>query len=360
MPSERYLPTLDGWRALAISLVIVAHYIASAVDRFSIPWSSHAFTDRIGVFGVDIFFAISGFLITSRLLRAEAKTGSIDIATFYRRRFFRLFPAAFVFLITCAILGALSLIPMSPARWTSVFLLFANYSTATNYYNVAHFWSLAVEEHFYLFWPLALVLIKSARSRIYFVVGAALAIAVWRALAWKFQITTEDPARFFGRTDVASDPILWGCFAALLVNKFGDRIKALASRAPIFILLFAFIVVFHTDGNWKNNMALSVAVFVVIPFALIGTVYNPSSALGWLLEIPALKWIGRISYSLYLWQQLFVSLDVNPSWFSFFQQFPVNIIFAFGAAAASYYLIERPIIAFGRTTEHSSRFIVAA
>ena len=151
-PSSGYLPSLDGWRALAVLGVMMAHDRSWNLFGYS---SSH-YKD-IGGNGVYVFFAISGLLITSRILEEEQLSGRFDIRRFYIRRLFRIQPAAFAYLAAVALLMALGFARQFGVRetalsWVSALLLFTNYlyhpgevSTLTG-----HFWTLAVEEHFYI------------------------------------------------------------------------------------------------------------------------------------------------------------------------------------------------------------------
>lgn len=146
-----YLPSLDGWRAIAISAVLLDH---SAV----LPWrfARHHLQNK-GADGVWLFFAISGLLICSRLLNEEKRNGKISLPNFYIRRSFRIFPASFTFLAILLGLEALKIIPLNHSAWLSALLFCRNYwsyfmqSGDSGTWFTSHFWSLAVEEHFYLF-----------------------------------------------------------------------------------------------------------------------------------------------------------------------------------------------------------------
>jgi peptidoglycan/LPS O-acetylase OafA/YrhL len=145
-----YLPTLDGWRAIAILLVILAHgsdSIANALRSIGGGQLDLSHLRHIGLFGVQIFFGLSGLLITSRLIADENKHGRISLRSFYIRRAFRILPASLVFLATVGVLALAGILPVSPGRWLSTLLFFANYSTAAGTWYLGHFWSLAVEEH---------------------------------------------------------------------------------------------------------------------------------------------------------------------------------------------------------------------
>jgi peptidoglycan/LPS O-acetylase OafA/YrhL len=205
--ADRNIATLDGWRAIAISLVLFSHGYSS-LERMGLP--AIAARERIGLLGVQIFFALSGYLIAARLISEENRQGFASLPSFYARRAFRILPAALMMILCVSLLSAMEMIPrISAGRIVDTVLFFANYSTAEPSYYLGHFWSLAVEEHFYFVWP-AIFVLFSSRRRVLIALMLAVAIACWRAINWKYQITGDSPDRFFARTDVMADSILWG------------------------------------------------------------------------------------------------------------------------------------------------------
>src|SRR4051812_354276 len=155
-----YIPTLDGWRAIAILGVMASH----AGHSYSEAYGRESFFDRIaaGTHGVNLFFAISGLLITSRLLEEWDNTGSVSLRRFYTRRAFRILPPALLYLACVALLGVFGFLPMVREEFLAATLFFRNYLPVILGPNGAgfftsHYWSLGVEEHFYLFWPALLL-----------------------------------------------------------------------------------------------------------------------------------------------------------------------------------------------------------
>jgi peptidoglycan/LPS O-acetylase OafA/YrhL len=150
-----YLASLDGWRAVAILLVLLGHsmedlaawaqQMGATIDLLSLKY--------IGMHGVHIVFGLSGFLITSKLIADEQKHGRISLWGFYIRRTFRILPATLFFLFAVGALALAGVLDVTLGRWLSSLLFSANYSTADYSWYLGHFWSLAVEEHFYLIWP---------------------------------------------------------------------------------------------------------------------------------------------------------------------------------------------------------------
>ncbi|MDB5913646.1 MAG: acyltransferase 3 [Ramlibacter sp.] len=346
--SPRDIPTLDGWRAVAVLFVIFSHGYPSLE---SVGFPSFASHGRLGLLGVEIFFALSGYLITTRLLRGEQVGETSGPRIFYVRRAFRILPAALCYVAAVAMLSEAGFIRVAWDRIAHTVLFAANYSPAEPSYYLGHFWSLAVEEHFYLAWPLAFFLLPRQRLRI--AIAVAFATVVWRMVAWKFHLTTEDTARFFGRTDIQLDAIAFGVVLALLLAKerWRARIDAFvtAPRAWVIVLLACAACVTVRAG-WKTDFSLSATNRLLLPLLIYGTVRSPNWALSRLLELAPLRFVGRISFSLYLWQQLFLVAarsETGAGALSHLQTFPFNIAAAFGCAVVSYYLVERPCIRWG-------------
>jgi peptidoglycan/LPS O-acetylase OafA/YrhL len=328
---RHYLPTLDGWRAVAIVAVLCCHA----------GWPTPALAPY-GAMGVSLFFAISGFLITRRLMDEDR----IDLAAFFRRRAFRILPPIAVYLAAMVVLGLwLRVIPVDGAQLLASLLFYRNYliAQAGHGWYTGHFWSLAVEEHFYLIWPVLLSIAGFRRAR-WLTPLLALAVAMWRALDLHYGwIAGLNPALAgsIGRTDYRLDSLLLGCAAALVWDH--AHVKALLGRIGGTTLAIVAAIAAVCCQVWTPPAYLTIvaALMVLIPTS---TIAQPRSWLGRVLEWPPLAWVGRMSYSLYIWQQLFLSPSPVAAW----QRTPWNLAAALVCAAASYYLIERPAISFGR------------
>ncbi len=354
-----YLPTLDGWRTVAIALVLFAH--ASESIRNAIPFAlpgDLAGLKHVGLVGVQLFFGLSGFLITSKLLEEEARFGRISLTAFYIRRSFRILPAAVCFLFVVGLLSMAGILDIGLGRWLSTLFFAANYSTAEPSWYVGHFWSLAVEEHFYFLWPAAFLLLRVGPRRLALVVSLALVLALWRVVDFKYQITHASAAAFWGRTDIQADGILWGVCVALLYADpvWRVRLQKLFS-VPASWPLLCFVLLFLEalpDANWKLNFLLISVKAILMPLLILGTVMHSAKLPGRVLETSAFRYIGRLSYSLYLWQQLFlVWADDRALGLGLLQTFPHNLVAAFACATLSLYLIETPLIAIGhRIAKH--------
>lgn len=332
VPAHQRLAGLDGIRAVAVLLVIFHHLCSNgALAR----WPTVAFVLSQGDFGVDVFFVLSGFLITWLLLNEEAATGRVSLERFYFRRSMRILPPAFAYLGVIALLGVVGVIVVAPRDLSYAWLFARNLLRPGQTPELAHFWSLAVEEQFYLTWPFALVLLPG-RRRATLTALAVVALGAWRASG----------IGHFGQTVNGGQALLIGCalaqfrFVAPTSLLFDRRLNSwpvlTAALAVIGGLEFSHSGLRATDGLHSLSL-LSVA--VIINAAVSGA---PVS-LGRLLSPAPLQWVGRLSYSLYLWQQPFCWSALATAWAP--SAWPLLLAASLVCAVASYYLIERPALA---------------
>jgi peptidoglycan/LPS O-acetylase OafA/YrhL len=350
-PLSGYLPTLDGWRAIAVAMVIVYHGLGSSAPE----WMHQL---KIGYLGVDVFFALSGFLICTRLLQERRQEGCIRLKSFYIRRAFRILPPAYTYLAVLAGLTALGWLVVYLSEFAGCLLFCRNYyptGEAGRNFFTAHFWSLAVEEHFYLFFPALLAwygrdLGRARRA----VVALAVAVGLLRGLG---PVIVEAGggripvgAFHWAKTHVRLDALLWGCFAAMLVERHRGRLARWCTPGRSLVLLAAAAASFWLPLGlqWRT---------LLVPWVLVGTVLHPSGLVGRVLEWAPMRWVGRISYSLYLWQQLFcVSTEQYRSpVLGPLQVWPRGLVPLLACAAGSYYLIERPLIRIGHRLASAGR-----
>ena len=307
----------------------------------------------LGLLGVQIFFALSGFLITTRLLQEEHQAGSVSLLHFYQRRAFRILPAALGFLALIGVLSSMGVIQVTLGRWMSAAFFVANYSSSTPSWYLGHFWSLAVEEHFYFLWPILFVVEKRSSGRLTWMVGLILTVTLWRAVAWKFGITSSNAATFMGRTDIVADNLLFGVGGALIYRHTSWWMswrRFLASRATSAALAIVVLTVtLFEPQEWKLALFFWSVKAAVIPLMIGGSILRAQSGGSTLLELPAIKWVGHLSYSLYLWQQLFlVWNEFRVPALGWVQRIPISYVCALGCAYASYRWIEKPMIKVGR------------
>jgi peptidoglycan/LPS O-acetylase OafA/YrhL len=328
------IPTLDGWRAVAIIMVIVCHLMPSTNSDWM--WC--------GATGVDIFFGLSGFLITRLLLQEHDRTGQISLRGFYHRRVFRILPPMFAFLIVIALSGLFR----SKLEVASTLLFFRNYLPDDGTTFTRQLWSLSVEEHFYLIWPGLLILLGIPRTKNlvgYFAFG----IALWRLVAptmlWA-NVTGISPSL---RTDFRLDSLLWGCVVAFILQDKASKSKLTSTLRPLaWILIVSAIIAPHFVYRIPIlEPFMLIGTFVIpmlTPFVLAGTVLHPQWILSRFLEFSVMKWIGKLSYSIYLWNALFLMDGKFHT-----QSMCINIIIVAAVASLSYYFLELPMIRLGQT-----------
>ncbi len=335
--SGGYIPTLDGWRTVAILWVMLGH-----MRPWSIGWFSYRslYAGR----GVQLFFALSGLLICDRLLREEQRFGGISLRSFYTRRFFRIQPAALTYLAVISMLMLWRIIPQGwPAVLSSALMFRSFLPRRPMSWETAHFWSLAVEEQFYLFLPGFLVLCR--RYRLAILSLLVVVIEIWRVVVMQTPALRGFCPSIYLRTDAVIGGILLGSVFALALKRARFMALAKSYLYPWVSLLYTALVFarlgFHHS---RSDHALEITVY---PLLIISTMLHPRSWLSRFLELPPIRFIGRISYSLYLWQELFLDPQDVPAPGSIRDHTLLCWCAAFGCAIASYYLIERPLIRYG-------------
>jgi peptidoglycan/LPS O-acetylase OafA/YrhL len=320
---QRVIPSLDGLRAVSIACVLLAHLTGTQ----GFPLQSTAFYP-MGEFGVRVFFVISGYLITSILLAELRRHGTIALGRFYFRRTLRLMPAAYVLVAVVGVLAAQGLLRLERGD-----LLFAATYTMNFWegrgWSLGHLWSLAVEEQFYLLWPLTLLRLRGPRCT-----RLLLAILVLAPLA-RLASPLVAPAFNFV---IWADTLATGCLLAL----WRERLHAhrpyrrlLDSRwfAAVPLAALAANYIPSTKVGWLVGATImNVAIALSVDWAM----EHADSAVGRVLNWPPLAFAGVLSYSLYLWQQLFLNrYSTSP-----LCAFPLNLLLTFLAALASYFLVE--------------------
>jgi peptidoglycan/LPS O-acetylase OafA/YrhL len=347
-----YQPGLDGLRALAVLAVMAYHFGIRAL--------------RGGLFGVDLFFVLSGFLITTLLLREFHGADRIDFGGFYARRVRRLFPALMVILIAVTIYAQVThpfpfiADEMRKDSFASLFYV-ANWWFAyadLSYFAqfgaplpLRHVWSLAVEEQWYLVWPVVLlVLLRVSKRNLSVVLGVVVALALASA-AWMSHLVEpfSDPSRAYYGTDTRAHTLLVGAGLAIVLHRWPVRRTGAVSRAVQVGgagALVGCVWVFTSIEGFDQRLYRGGFLLFAIAGAFVvgGIMVDERGPLARLLSIPPLPWIGRLSYGLYLWHWP-IAVWINPiqGRFSGFGLLAVRTGVSFAAATASYYLIERPI-----------------
>jgi peptidoglycan/LPS O-acetylase OafA/YrhL len=346
--NSNHLPFVDGLRALAILWVLGFHSlgpIAGCLARGG------------GWFGVDVFFVISGFLITGILLREQKGTGSISLKNFYIRRGLRLLPAYYVLLAVVCFLNPFHSKDIGAAVGIALIYL-SNYDLGLNWGHtlgsgLETTWSLAIEEQFYFVWPSLILFLRKHLWQ-----GALAAIVSCEL--WKAYLLTHGAhwMRVSAGFDTKADILMLGCLAAIALTNERSRNwlnKAFSNVwiAPaLFIALLYYVRgIGHPGGAttvasqlfyWELRVPLLAALTAVL---IISLCIRPNSVVARVLSTPILTWIGRISYSMYLWHILaFVTVINYLGALGVWHKELIGYAAAIATAAASYYLIERPFL----------------
>lgn len=344
-PAPRWLergriPCLDGLRALSIALVFIEHSIVSSGHLPAGHW--RAVVGHLGGIGVDVFFAISGFLITLLLLRESRRTGTISLKGFYIRRFLRLMPAAIAFLTVVFVLFMMGTIPMSGRNWLHVMTYTVNFDPHPRW-EVGHLWSLSIEEQFYFLWPLTLLLLGAGRARVLAVVWL-LAAPVVRFVMLRMH--PHDMGRFDTWTHIRVDCIAAGCLLALVAGDPSFRrltrttpAVAMTLIAMAVVGLFVNVLIGDRIALWGVTVGHSVRAACIVTLIWL-SINHFGSRWGRVLDSRPFVAVGILSYSLYLWQQIFLV----PNAHQWVRTLPWAVIAAVACATASYLLIERPFL----------------
>jgi peptidoglycan/LPS O-acetylase OafA/YrhL len=331
------VPSLDGMRAVAIGIVVLAHSLGTRY--FAYRKQVYQVVGDLGPLGVRVFFIISGFLITSILLKELAGTGTLSLSRFYFRRAFRIFPAFYCFLGVMCVLNFCHVISIPYWDRITAATYTINYREQRQWF-LTHCWSLAVEEQFYLVWPLALFWLGRRRALLgamsiliivplLRVLTAVLLPGHRSGIPWEFH--------------TVCDGLATGC----LLAGFRDRLAGFSAYRkalnPAFVLLAAsgiFAVSFISYHNYLVRILIGPTLMnLQLAWILDMVITHHGSRVGRFLNCAPVTFVGVLSYSLYLWQQPFLHRSEHTMMF-----FPLNILLAFGMACLSYFCVERPCL----------------
>jgi len=295
---------------------------------------------------VQIFFVLSGFLITALLIEEHESRGSISFRAFYARRALRLLPALFATLVVTVVYAVASgHDPVGVAKEAAAAALYGDnwYRAFTHSPNtlLAHTWSLSIEEQFYLVWPVALLvaLRRSLRLAFWFASSAAIAVAAWRLYYWD---SGGELARVYYGFDTRADGLAIGCALALALHlgyaSRGARVLQAAFYPALLAIIGALIAL-----SWRQSITYQAGLFV-FSVAVAIALYNVLERRTWLsraLEARPVRALGLISYAVYLWHYPVI---MTLARYHMHGKAVITLTLSIVLATTSYYLIERPAL----------------
>jgi peptidoglycan/LPS O-acetylase OafA/YrhL len=308
------IPSLDGLRAISISMVVAGH------------WAFTHYGSQLGLYyahlGVKVFFVISGYLITTLLIKEHSRTSTISLEDFYVRRAYRILPAAMAFMLTVFALY------WSQLRWydmAAAAVYLANFDPLRPWF-LGHLWSLSVEEQFYFVWPG--VIRKWYQHRIKILAAVVLVAPIYRLACYSLKLPHTAVESF----PAVADSLAAGCLLAILTPRIPKIKPGLG-----FLMLFPIVLVpMYAPVTRLHTLVLSFFLWPLMLLSIAGVLLHVVQAPYRLLNLRPVVWLGKISYSLYLWQQLFTLNRNFRGWYF--------LLFAVGLACLSYYLVEQPML----------------
>ncbi len=346
------LKSIDGLRAIAITMVVLGH-AAHTIPAYVSQNYLYGLVSNASL-GVRVFFVISGYLITKLLLAEERKTTTINIKHFYLRRLLRIFPVFYLYIFVIVILK-LFFIPDIFQHYALVMfagLYLWNYKhlfTHSDFLHdkgswfFGHFWSLAMEEQFYLLWPLAF---KNINKKLLTKIVLSIILVMPALRVATYFLVPNSRGQITMMLHTGGDTILVGCLGALLEERIlrHKRMNALFNNTFFVVISFTFVFLVspYLGKHFSHAYGLAVGRFAdnfVILFVLLWSVHF-NSAFSRIMNAAVLVHVGILSYSIYIWQQLILTNEIHYT----ANSFPLNIFILLAIATGSYYIIEKPIL----------------
>jgi peptidoglycan/LPS O-acetylase OafA/YrhL len=348
-----YMPVLDGLRALSVLMILGFHKLGPLTEKISKAVN--------GWISVDLFFLVSGFLITSILLKEQDRKGTFSLKNFYIRRWLRLCPAYYVFL------GIMFVWMLFRGQHDyAAYLIAGGYLTNLDSVfawgllppasGLLHTWTLGVEEQFYLLWPSCLRI--TGRKALGFCLSVCAVVYIWRLL---LVAAGASWVRIYVGFDTRIDSIMFGVATCLFWRRseLREKVAPLLSKSSVQLSIAGILLLVC---HWLTHPGCGVRseelllwgvkmpiVLLLICLLIVSLLANSNTVLGKILSSKPLTWIGRLSYSIYLWHVV-VSFPVVNSMISticFHRKYIVeiaNYASCIGMASLSYYLVEMPFL----------------
>ncbi len=330
---HRHIPGLDGLRAIAIGCVLFAHSF-----EFSTTGGVGAAAGPMGTAGVHLFFAISGYLITSRFAAEVASYPTRRaLKAFYLRRAWRILPPLLPYFALLIASGQMGILPVRPREVIAAAFFASNYVQGKSWYTM-HFWSLSAEEHFYFLWAPILALLGPRRAQ-----AVMVAIIILTLVTRPFLLahTSLEQARALEQTHLQLDFFAYASLFALWMRsaRFRARVVRLATHAVLAaVLVLLGATALHLEGIDTRSLAAFLFGAVVLLLSA-----NPRLGATRALEHPMLAWVGRRSYGIYIWQQI-VFVPIAASVIRQSALLIPRTVIVLAVAGVSYRFLERPLL----------------
>lgn len=331
--SEKHMPMLDGFRAVAAFSVVVSHFYGIT------------FLD-----GVTAFFVLSGFLITTLLLRERRANGSVSLSAFFARRTLRIFPAYYACVAASYVIDSVAGNPWPNGLLAAALVYVVNYFNAFNGHpstSIAHLWSLGVEEQFYILWPLSFLLLARLGSA---AIRRGLVLMILAGFAWRSTLYFGGfvgQAYLYNAFDARFDNLAVGCLLAVVATspRMG-RVAAFVgaySWMPVVTLGLMALISIALPSSWRHLVGFTLYSFLVATL-LVQLLQLRDSAMWRWLDWAPVRFLGTISYPIYLYHAWGLGLGHWLTTMPTIVQFAAGVIFTVVGAAGSYFIIERPFL----------------
>ncbi|SFR40311.1 Peptidoglycan/LPS O-acetylase OafA/YrhL, contains acyltransferase and SGNH-hydrolase domains [Marinobacter gudaonensis] len=344
---QRQLPGLDGFRMVAVASVVFYH---AGIEVF--------FSARHGVAG---FFVLSGFLITWLLIKEHALTGRVSLRDFYLRRSLRIFPAYYVFVFVTLSWDFMRGDPHAKeVLWPSLTYLMNYYNAIEGHpsSSVAHLWSLAIEEQFYLLWPiLFIVLLRAGRAwAIKCLVVLAVLVMIWRSVV--VSVLDWGNSWAYNAFDTRFDNLAIGCLMAFLLER--ERVQRVAETVssqpwmPLVTLAFLGLSRSVANYHYEYGPAFTIDAILLAVLLVQLILLSQGKVFGW-LNHRVVVYLGLLSYPIYLWHVRGLEAGLKLNMLPEALQVVAGVAIGLMMAAASYHLLETPFLRLKRHYQHRDK-----
>jgi len=340
----KHIPSLDGWRAVAIMMVILGHLMLT-LQKGTLLHSILRLT-VFGSLGVKIFFVLSGFLITTLLIKEKIKFSEVNIKNFFIRRSLRIVPVLYLYIVVIYLINLVLHLNLQIIHFLGPIFYVSNFLIPTNAWITGHTWSLAVEEQFYLMWPF---LFNFLRSTLLTCLSIILLIPLVKIT--QYYIPTSENyilAPFF----IPASSIFTGALLSLLsFNSYFVKTLQNKNLYTSFFFIFSIVLIYFilhiTSKGILGRITLpfgNILTDFCIGYLILFSIIRKKHLIFKILNQKIIVRIGVISYSLYIWQQLFIIPTGNYPILEKYIYLPLNLILTFAFGFSSYHFFEKPFL----------------